>query len=75
MKIRILGWKYENIRRMEDLTVDLTKDNGEAYGCSLIMMPNGTGKTTTLYLIRGILSGKAADWRPSEVRSYRPAFS
>lgn len=75
MKIRILGWKYENIRRMEDLTVDLTKDNGEAYGCSLIMMPNGTGKTTTLYLIRGILSGRAVDWRPSEVRSYRPAFS
>ncbi len=75
MKIRILGWQYRNIRRMKDLTVDLTAEDGHVYGSSLIMMPNGTGKTTTLYLIRAILSGSAADWRAEEVRSYRPPFS
>lgn len=75
MRIRILGWQYHNIRRMENLTVDLTKEDGTVYDNSLIMMPNGTGKTTTLYLIRGILSGSATEWRASEVRSYRPPFS
>lgn len=74
MKIRILGWSYRNIRRMRDLTVDLTDENGKNYKNSLIMMPNGTGKTTTLHLIRAIFSGKAKEWKASEVEAYRPAF-
>lgn len=74
MKIRVLGWKYENIRRMGNLTVDLTRENDGVYANSLIMMPNGTGKTTTLYLIRAILSGSAMEWKEREVRSYRPAM-
>ena len=73
MKIRILGWRYRNIRRMEDLEVDLT-ENGKLYPNSLIMMSNGTGKTTTLSLIRAVFSGSAETWRGAEVRTYRPAF-
>lgn len=72
MKIRILGWKYENIRRMDDLEVSLEKEDGEVFSNSLLMMPNGTGKTTTLYLIRAILSGNAVKWKEREVRSYCP---
>lgn len=73
MKIRILGWRYRNIRRMEDLELDLTED-GKLYRNSLIMMPNGTGKTTTLALIRAVFSGSAVTWRGAEVRTFRPAF-
>ena len=60
MKVKSLGWEYENIRRMEKLTVRLEHPKKEdVYHTSLIMMANGTGKTTTLYLIRAILSGNA----------------
>lgn len=40
---------------------------------SLIQMPNGTGKTTTLTLLRAALSGVASDggWPPPKVRSFR----
>lgn len=76
MKVKILGWEYENIRRMEKLTVRLEHPKKEdVYHTSLIMMANGTGKTTTLYLIRAILSGNAEQWGSEEVRSYRPAGS
>lgn len=75
MRIRILGWQYKNIRRMRDVSVDLTGETGEVFRNSLLMMPNGTGKTTTLYLIRAILSGRATEWREMEVRSYCPLSS
>ena len=73
MRIRILAWQYENIRRMQDLSVSLTKEDGTVYSSALIMMPNGTGKTTTLQLIRAVLSGNATEWNARKVRSYRPA--
>ena len=75
MKIRILGWKYEHIRRMESLEVSLEREDGEIYPHSLIMMPNGTGKTTTLYLIRAALDGSAINWKKRDVISYRPVYS
>ncbi len=73
MKISILGWEYENIRRMENLKISLIREGQEVYANTLIMMPNGTGKTTTLHLIRAVLSGQAERWRDWEVRSYRPS--
>ena len=36
------------------------------------MMANGTGKTTTMTLIKGLLDGSAAEWTPSEVKSFKP---
>lgn len=75
MKIKILGWEYENIRRFGQLSIDLTKDDGSVYENTFIMMPNGTGKTTTLKLIRGILSDpEANDWKEKDVRGFRPMF-
>lgn len=75
MKIKILGWEYENIRRIGKLSIDLTKDGENVFENTLIMMPNGTGKTTTLQLIRGILSEPgASDWKEKEVRGFQPTF-
>jgi len=75
MKIKILGWEYENIRRIGNLSIDLTKEDGSIYENTFIMMPNGTGKTTTLKLIRAMLTEPGAnDWKEKEVRSFRPTF-
>lgn len=74
MKISILSWEYENIRRMGKLKIDLEESGGKVYGNTLIMMPNGTGKTTTLRLIGAALTGKAVDWKEDDVRSYRPSY-
>jgi DNA sulfur modification protein DndD len=58
--MRILGWRAEGLR-CPDHEIDCRDSNGEPYGISLIQMPNGTGKTTTLTLLRLALSGSAAD--------------
>ena len=69
MKIRILGWKYINIRKFKNVEIDLSTNCKEV---NLIMMRNGTGKTTTINLIRAVLSGTAESWNPQEVRAFRP---
>ena len=62
MDLRILGFRYKNIRQFADLTIDLT-GGGVEKGCfpiSLIQMPNGMGKTTTMELLRHCLTGDLA---------------
>ena len=39
------------------------------------MMANGTGKTTTMTLIKGIFDGSAADWPATKVRSFAPTLT
>lgn len=75
MKIRILGWECQNIRRMENLRIDLRGEDKKPVSHTLLMMRNGTGKTTTLNLIRAALNGKAVEWKEREVRSYQPVDS
>lgn len=72
MNIKVLGWGYENIRRIYTLDVDLLDTQGRLPHVSLIMMRNGTGKTTTIKLMRAVLSGCAMDWSSEEVRKYKP---
>ena len=67
MDVRILGWMYKNIRGMRDAEIRLGEPPAQ---WTLIQMPNGTGKTTTLSLMRLILSGEMLE--PEVVRSYRP---
>lgn len=74
MKISILGWEYENIRRMGNIKIDLEDSDGKVYENTLIMMPNGTGKTTTLRLIGAALTGKADKWKEHDVRSFKPSY-
>ncbi|MDJ0557211.1 MAG: hypothetical protein QNJ68_22755 [Microcoleaceae cyanobacterium MO_207.B10] len=38
---------------------------------SLIQMPNGTAKTTTLNLIRAAMNGEANKWNAEKVKSFR----
>ncbi|GAA0646394.1 ATP-binding protein [Salarchaeum japonicum] len=58
MDLRIKGIRYKNIREFNDLEIDLTREDGDTHHISLVQMPNGTGKTTTMDLIRTVLVGK-----------------
>lgn len=70
MDLEIKGIRYENIREFKELDIDLKKDNGDPHHISLIQMPNGTGKTTTMQLIRMLLLGQELD--EETVRSFEP---
>ena len=62
MRIEVLGWCYENIRGgIRDITIDL--DNRPRW--TLLQMPNGTGKTTTMRLLRAVMTG--AEFTPEEI--------
>lgn len=69
MKIRILGWTCKNIRQFRDLKFNLEDETGIPH-IYLVMMRNGTGKTTTMNLIRTVLSG--SDMTEEEILSYTP---
>lgn len=69
---RILGWKAEGLR-CPDHEIACCDESDRPYPVTLIQMPNGTGKTTTLTLLRAALSGSAATehWDASTVQEYR----
>lgn len=70
MKLQVQEARFQNIRDFQDLTLDL--GGGSGRHISLFQMPNGTGKTTTMKLLRAALSGDlAADERP---RDFRPTL-
>lgn len=71
MNIEILGWGYENIRRFKKLDIDLRQGPSLPHIC-LIMMRNGTGKTTTIQLIRAVLNGTATAWTAQQIREFCP---
>ncbi len=55
MKIEIVSWKAKNLRGyLRDSSIDLGQSPNR---WSLIQMPNGTGKTTTMFLLRAAFSG------------------
>ena len=70
--MRILGWKSEGLR-CPDHEIKCYSTNGDLSSVTLIQMPNGTGKTTTLELLRGALSGSANNgkWDSDRVRGFR----
>ncbi len=69
--IKILRWKSTGLR-CPDHEFLFETSPGNVHPLTLIQMPNGTGKTTTLTLIRAALSGAGADgsWDPVKVRSF-----
>ena len=69
VKFRLLGWSAKGLR-CPDHEV-LLGDNDSPSPIVLLQMPNGTGKTTTLNLLRAALSGSAASWTPPQVDEYR----
>jgi DNA sulfur modification protein DndD len=70
MKLTILGWSSKGLR-CPDVDLSLDRGTGEAFPVSLIQTPNGTGKTTTLKLIRAALDGSASRWSAQDVRSFQ----
>jgi DNA sulfur modification protein DndD len=67
--ISLLGWEAEGLR-CPNHKVSFEREADSVYTISLLQMPNGTGKTTTLHLLRAALSGSAeGTWSPAQVRS------
>ena len=69
-KMRILGWISEGLR-CPDHNISCCDNEGKPYKITLLQMPNGTGKTTTLNLIRAALSGSAENWTKNTVLEYK----
>lgn len=71
MKMSIIKFECKNIRRINSLCIPFV-NNGKLVQNTFIMMANGTGKTTILNLIKGLLSESALHWEPDEIKSYAP---
>lgn len=72
MKMSILEIEYKNIRKISNLKLSFENPNGNIIENSFIMMANGTGKTTTMSLIKGVFDGSANGWSSSIVKTYAP---
>lgn len=72
MKMSILGIGYKNIRKITDLKLFFVDAAGNVIDNTFIMMANGTGKTTTMELLKGLLDGTAVEWSESDVKSFAP---
>lgn len=70
-QVRLLGWRASGLR-CPDHEIALTKPNGKPHHVSLIQMPNGTGKTTTLELLRAALSGPEAWPDTTSIQEFAP---
>ncbi|KAM3091289.1 hypothetical protein ACKFKG_26255 [Phormidesmis sp. 146-35] len=69
MRIELAGWESKGLR-CPDIEIDLTV--GERIApVALIQMPNGTGKTTTLTMIRAAMNGEAQSWSSDKIKSFR----
>jgi len=72
MDLKITGIRYENIREFKEVELEFTNGSpGNPHHISLVQMPNGTGKTTTMNLIRILLLGQKMD--QEQVRSFQPS--
>ncbi|REJ92480.1 MAG: hypothetical protein DWQ29_04800 [Planctomycetota bacterium] len=66
------GWKAQGLR-CPDHEISFEKSPGKVHPISLLQMPNGTGKTTTLKLLRAALSGTGPNgpWTPETILDMR----
>mgnify|MGYP000132484471 FL=1 len=72
MKMSILELEYKNIRKISSLQISFRNDIGGVIKNNFVMMANGTGKTTTMTLIKGLLDGSAKNWPVDYVKSFAP---
>lgn len=72
MKMSILELEYKNIRKISSLQISFRNDTGGLIKNNFVMMANGTGKTTTMTLIKGLLDGSAKNWPVDYVKSFAP---
>jgi DNA sulfur modification protein DndD len=69
VKFRLVSWESKALR-CPDMKVDLGTA-GRLPKVTLLQMPNGTGKTTSLAMIRAALTGEADKWDPDKIRGFR----
>lgn len=69
MDVKLISWRYKNIRGGLN-EVEITLGNPPSRW-TLIQMPNGMGKTTTMHLFRAAFSGETLE--PDTVRGFRPS--
>lgn len=77
--IKVDGWRAKGLRCPDhEISFLKDKDRQDIFPVSLIQMPNGTGKTTTLELLRAALSGdaltgkgSAQEWSVDKVQSFQ----
>lgn len=74
MRLRLIEIRYKNIREIKDLKISFLSKGSNVYKNTLIQMPNGTGKTTTMKLIRYALDGSAVNAEKEEILSFKPLF-
>lgn len=72
MKMSILYFEYKNIRKFNYLKIPFIDPNDNIIKNTFLMMGNGTGKTTSMSLIKGLLDGSAANWNGNKVKSFAP---
>ena len=72
MKMSILELEYKNIRKISSLQISFRNDTGGVIKNNFVMMANGTGKTTTMTLIKGLLDSSAKNWPVDYVKSFAP---
>lgn len=70
MRIEMVGWQNKGLR-CPDIKVDLKSTNGDPADIALIQMPNGTGKTTTLTMIKAAMTGEATSWNSDTIKGFR----
>ena len=75
MKMTILEFEYKHIRKISSLKMSFTDSDNNIIQNNFVMMANGTGKTTTMTLIKGLLDGSASKWLEETVRSFAPTIS
>lgn len=75
MKMTILEFEYKHIRKISSLKMSFVNTSGTIIQNNFVMMANGTGKTTTMSLIKGLLDGSATKWSEETVCSFAPTIS
>lgn len=75
MKMSILEIEYRNIRKINELKISFLDKNGGIIKNSFIMMANGTGKTTTMTLLKGLFDGTAPSWGMDRIKSFAPTMT
>ena len=72
MKMSILGIEYKNIRKIAELKLSFVDAHGNPIKNNFVMMANGTGKTTTMELIKGLMDGTAVNWSSDKIKTFAP---
>lgn len=75
MKMSIIEFECSNVRRMTSLRVNFLKEDKNIIQNTFIMMGNGTGKTTIITLIKGLLDSSALKWDVAKVKSFAPTLN